>query len=171
MRKEITVIFCVLLVSFLLSATAFAEEAPKLEGPFLVTTCEQNPGAVMLRMSAIQAGVQAEHDNTLSVECLKNKEVKTLIITTGTSMKGMGAAGTNVEKEIERCTALIASAKYSVMVVVGAHIEGMARRTDSSDEASIEAIMKETDVILVVQDSDSYVFFTGYARQARQTSD
>ena len=41
----------------------------------------------------------------------------------------------------------------------------MARRTDNSDAASIEAVMKDADVILVVTDSDSDGFFTKYARE------
>ena len=77
----------------------------------------------------------------------------------------MGAAGTNVENEIARCTALIAEAKKLGMTVVGAHIEGMARRTDNSDAASIEAVMKDADAMLVVTDSDSDGFFTKYAKE------
>ena len=107
----------------------------------------------------------ANHDNKLTAEKLAATGAKTLIVTSGTSMKGMGAAGTSVENEIARCTALIAEAKKLGMTVVGAHIEGMARRTDSSDAASIEAVMKDADVILVVKDSDSDGFFTKYAQE------
>ena len=51
------------------------------------------------------------------------------------------------------------------MVVVGAHIEGMARRSDNSDQKSIDAVMGMADIILVVEDSDSDGFFTDYAAQ------
>lgn len=162
MKRNYAVGLCLCLAAVLLSAAAFAE-APKLAGPFIVTTCGQSPGAVMLRMSALQAGVQAEHDNGLTAEALAGKNAKTLIVTAGTSMKGMGAAGTNVNREIERCITLMEAARAAGMTVVGAHIEGMARRTDSSDEASIEAVMKAADIILVVDDSDSDGFFTRYA--------
>ena len=164
MKKNATALFCLCLAALLFAGMASAE-APKLEGPYLVTTCGQSPGAVMLRMSALQAGVQAEHDNALSAPALAGKKAKTLIVTAGTSMKGMGAAGTNVNTEIERCTALMEAARSAGMTVVGAHIEGMARRTDSSDEASIEAVMGAADIILVVEDSDSDGFFTRYARE------
>ncbi|GAB1486706.1 hypothetical protein MASR2M79_17570 [Aminivibrio sp.] len=39
----------------------------------------------------------------------------------------------------------------------------MARRTDSSDQASIEAVMKDADIILVIDDKDSDGYFTKYA--------
>ena len=51
------------------------------------------------------------------------------------------------------------------ILVVGAHVEGMARRTDASDEVTIKAIMPLADVILVIQDSDSDGFFTNYAKE------
>ena len=143
----------------------FAADAPKLEGPYIVTTCGQSPGAVMVKMSGMQAGVQVEAVNTLLVDGLKDKGYKTLIVTSGTSMKGMGAAGTNVDAEIARCTKLIEAAHAAGMKVVGAHIEGMSRRTDNSDAASIEAVMKDADVILVVDESDSDGFFTKYAEE------
>ncbi len=175
--KKAVVIFLVLAM---FTAVAFAAEAPaaeptpetapvmevpKLEGPYLVTTCGQSPGAVMVSMSAMQAGVKATHNNSLTAQDIAAGEFKTLIVTSGTSMKGMGAAGTNVDAEIERCMKVIEAAKAADMVIVGAHIEGMARRTDSSDAASIEAVMGAADVILVIEDSDSDGFFTQYAQE------
>lgn len=134
-----------------------------LEGPYIVTTCGQSPGAVMMNMVAVQAGLTSVNDNSLNADGLKADEYKTLIVTTGTSMKGMGAAGTDVDAEIERCVSLINAAKEAGLTIVGAHIEGMARRTDSSDAASIDAVMELADVILVIEDSDSDGFFTKYA--------
>ncbi len=147
------------------SGAPAAGEAPVFEGPYAVTTCGQSPGGVMLSMSAMQSGIKATNNNALAAADLASGEYKTLIVTTGTSMKGMGAAGTNVEAEIERCVALIAAAKEAGMVVIGAHIEGMARRVDSSDVASIEAVMELADVLLVIEDSDSDGFFTTYAAE------
>ncbi|GAB1486707.1 hypothetical protein MASR2M79_17580 [Aminivibrio sp.] len=73
----------------------------------------------MIKMSAMQVGVKAESNNQLSASDLEGTDAKTLIVTSGTSMKGMGAAGTNVDKEIERCTELIAAAKEAGIQVVG----------------------------------------------------
>ncbi len=151
-----------------LAVSAFAADVPKLEGPYIVTTCGQSPGAVMIGMSAKQAGVKADYNNKLTADDLKPNDYKTLIVTSGTSMKGMGAAGTNVDAEIDRCTKAIAAAKKAGMTVIGAHVEGMARRTDSSDAASIEAVMMDADVILVVIDSDNDGFFTKYAEEHKK---
>lgn len=163
--KKVCALFVAVIALTTLSSLAYAVEAPKLNAPFIVTTCGQSPGAVMVRMSAQQAKIKATHDNKLNVAKLAASGAQTLIVTSGTSMKGMGAAGTSVEDEIARCTELIAEAKKLGMTVVGAHIEGMSRRTDSSDSASIEAVMAGADVILVVKDSDSDGFFTNYAKE------
>lgn len=157
-------VMIILMLTFLMSP-AIAAEVPELEGPYIVTTCGQSPGAVMISMAAMQAGMKVTYNNNLVAEDLVPSEFKTLIVTTGTSMKGMGAAGTDVEAEIQRCLNVIKVAKEAGMVVIGAHIEGMARRTDSSDAASIEAIMKEADIILIVEESDSDGFFTEYAQE------
>ena len=147
------------------AAPATEVSGDSIQAPMIVTTCGQSPGAVMVNMVAVQSGFTSASDNSLTAETLDTSAYKTLVVTAGTSMKGMGAAGTDVDTEIERCTALMQAAKDAGMVVVGAHIEGMARRTDNSDEKSIEAVMGMADVILVVEDSDSDGFFTDYAAQ------
>jgi hypothetical protein len=153
-------------VSILALLAVPALALPKIETPVIATTCGQSPGAMMVKMSAMQAKVApVEASKTIDAAEIAKADCKTLVVTTGTSMKGMGAAGTDVDKEIARCTALIKAAKEKGIVVVGAHIEGMARRTDASDEASIKAVMPLADVILVIAESDSDGFFTNYAKE------
>jgi hypothetical protein len=121
---------------------------------------------MMVKMSAMQAKLAPTEDKKdLKVSDIAGKGYKTLLVTTGTSMKGMGAAGTDVDKEIARCTELIKAAKAEGMLVIGAHIEGMARRADVSDEATIKAVMPLADFILIIEDSDKDGFFTNYAKE------
>ena len=144
---------------------ADADEEVKLETPMIVTTCGQSPGAVMMSMVAMQAGLTSSYDNALSADTFEAGDLKTLVVTTGTSGKGMGAAGTDVDKEIERCTALIEKAREAGLTIVCAHIEGMARRTDSSDQASIDSILPLGDIIVALEDSDSDGIFSDYAKE------
>lgn len=137
----------------------------KLHGPFLMTTCGQSTGSVMLHMVAVSAGLASTDDHALSADTYSRGDANTLIVTTGTSGKGMGAAGTDVNDEIARCTALIEKAKADGMTIVCAHVEGMSRRTDANDQASIDAILPLADVILVVDDSDSDGLFSDYAAE------
>lgn len=50
------------------------------------------------------------------------------------------------------------------MVVITAHVEGMARRTDSADQASIDEIMPLGDAILIVAGSNPDGYFTKLAQ-------
>ena len=137
----------------------------KLEGPFIMTTCGQSTGSVMFHMLAKQAGQETTDDHALEAKDLDPSAVKTLVITTGTSGKGMGAAGTDIDAEIERCTALAQAAKDAGITVVCAHIEGMSRRTDNADQASIDNILPYADIIVVVEESDSDGLFSDYAAE------
>ena len=119
----------------------------------------------MVKMSLMQSQITpVESNNTMSASDLAGKGYKTLIVTTGTSGKGMGAAGTDVNKEIARCKELIEAAKAEGIVVITAHVEGMARRTDSADQASIDEIMPLGDAILIVAGSNPDGYFTKLAQ-------
>ena len=133
----------------------------KLVAPFAVTSCGQSPGATMLNVVAGQAKLTSVCYNAMTAANLP-AGTKTLIITTGTSGKGMGAAGTDVDMEIARCVELAKAAKAAGMLVCCAHVEGMSRRTDANDQASIDGILAIADVVLVIEDSDSDGFFTNY---------
>ncbi|MBS6216872.1 MAG: hypothetical protein KH704_08100 [Clostridiales bacterium] len=147
------------------TASTPAEFDGKVHGPFVMTTCGQSTGSVMLHMVAGQIGATSTDDHELSADTFEPGDAKTLIVTTGTSGKGMGAAGTDVNDEIERCTAVIEAAKEAGMTIVCAHVEGMARRTDANDQASIDAILPLADVIMVVEESDSDGLFSNYATE------
>lgn len=147
------------------AGAASAAEMPAVEAPVIVTTCGQSPGAVMVKMSLMQSQITpVESNNTMTTSDLAGKGYKTLIVTTGTSGKGMGAAGTDVNKEIARCKELIEAAKAEGIVVITAHVEGMARRTDSADQASIDEIMPLGDAMLIVAGSNPDGFFTKLAQ-------
>lgn len=147
------------------AGAASAAEMPTVEPPVIVTTCGQSPGAVMVKMSLMQSQITpVESNNTMTTSDLAGKGYKTLIVTTGTSGKGMGAAGTDVNKEIARCKELIEAAKAEGIVVITAHVEGMARRTDSADQASIDEIMPLGDAILIVAGSNPDGYFTKLAQ-------
>jgi hypothetical protein len=83
------------------------------------------------------------------------------MIVTGASLKGMGAAGVSIQDELERTAELIAEAQRQGIPIIGAHVEGMARRAqgaaagDNSDEMSIDAVIPNSDLIIVRQDGNA----------------
>ncbi len=145
-----------------LLAVAAAEEAtfvlpenlPPLQTPILVTTCGQSPGALMFTLICNHLGLDCTEMDLLTLaefqsQCDPSQPTqwaKVLVITTGTRLKGMGAAGVDVDSEVARCLGLIAEAKAQGMVVIVAQIEGIARRVDEYDEKSIESMSPLADL-------------------------
>src|SRR5512139_3338240 len=89
-------------------AVASPALAQKAETPVLVTSCGQSPGP--LRLTVFMKRLQIPHDlkEDASAKDLAAKPYKTLIVVTGSSLKGMGAAGVSIDDEVKRVTALIA---------------------------------------------------------------
>ena len=156
-----------------LSLINFATEQPsipKVELPLVVTTCGQSPGALMVWVLCKQIKLPCDRDDLLTAEHLKAKAdegnpYKTLIITTGTSMKGMGAAGVDIDYETARIEAIIEEAKKEGILIIGAHIEGMARRVDATDAASIATVIPESKLLLIREDSNEDGYFTKAAEE------
>jgi hypothetical protein len=169
------IVFLILMIalSFGLSGISYAIEQPsipKVELPLIVTTCGQSPGALMVWVLCKQIKLPCDRADLLKVEDLKAKAeegnpYKTLIITTGTSMKGMGAAGVDIDFEVARIKAIIEEAKKEGILIIGAHIEGMARRVDATDAASIATVIPQSNLLLVREDSNEDGYFTKAAEE------
>ena len=84
---------------------------------------------------------------------LKTKEYKTLIVTMGTSGKGMGAAGIEIDDELARVENLITEARNQGILVLGFHIEGEARRSGAC-ENSINLVAPLVDYLIVRSDGN-----------------
>jgi len=178
LKKKGFTIFSLVLVLILglflgLSLISFATEQPsipKVELPLVVTTCGQSPGALMVWVLSKQIKLPCDRDDLLTAEHLKAKAAegnpyKTLIITTGTSMKGMGAAGVDIDFEVARIEAIIEEAKKEGILIIGAHIEGMARRVDATDAESIATVIPESKLLLIREDGNEDGYFTKAAEE------
>lgn len=149
-----------------LSVPAYPQP-PTAESPVLLTSCGQSPGPVMLKVILQKVGVPFELNPLATAADLKaGKPYRSVIVVMGASLKGMGAAGISIDEEIARCGALIEAARKSGLKVIGAHIEGMKRRSqgvsagDTTDERSIDAVAPVSDILLVNRDGDSDGRFT-----------
>jgi len=176
-KKKFTIFSLVLVLTLslflglsMISFTTEKPSIPKVELPLVVTTCGQSPGALMVWVLSKQIKLSCDRDDLLTAEHLKAKAdegnpYKTLIITTGTSMKGMGAAGVDIDFEVARIEAIIEEAKKEGILIIGAHIEGMARRVDATDAASIATVIPESKLLLIREDSNEDGYFTKAAEE------
>lgn len=165
--RFMSTIIIVILIIFS-SQLIFAQEdtiLPELKTPFIITTCGQSPGGLNVFVLCKRIKLPCEKIDLLKAEDLKIKAEKgfpcnTLMIIAGSSLKGLGAAGVKIETEVTRIKNLIKKAKAQGIFIIGAHIGGMARRVDQSDEESINAVIPESDLIIVRADGNEDDYFT-----------
>lgn len=168
MKKLLNLFVILLLASTVFGADLFAQTA---EEPALLTSCGQSPGPVRLKIFMTRLNIDYDYSLMATAEDLIAKKeagtpYKTVIIVTGASLKGMGAAGVSVDDELKRTAELIAEAKKQGIKVIGSHIEGMARRSagasagDNSDELSIDAVCPNSDFMLIKAEGNSDGRFT-----------
>jgi len=154
------------LLALALAAAPAPAQTVKGFQPILVTSCGQSPAPVMMKVILQKAGLLYEIEPLATGADLKAKNPKSLIITMGASLKGMGAAGISIDDELARIGALIEEARKMKIMVFGAHIEGMKRRAqgadagDTTDEQSIDAVAPKCDCLLILKEGNDDNRFT-----------
>jgi len=149
---------------------AQSQEA-KAELPVLITSCGQSNAPTTIKVVMQRLKMAFDIDPLATPETLQAKAkagtpYKTLIITMGASLKGMGAAGIEIDDELARAAALIAEARKQGIEIIGAHIEGMKRRSqgaaagDTTDEQSIDAVAPSSAILLVYKEGNADGRFT-----------
>ncbi len=179
MRKAHPGVAALLAAAFIIalappSAAGQAPEA-KAELPALITSCGQSNGPTTIKIVLQRLKMAFDIDPLATAETLRAKAkagtpYKSLIITMGASLKGMGAAGIEIEDELARASALIAEARKTGVKIIGAHIEGMKRRSqgaaagDTTDEQSIDTVAPSSDILVVWKEGNSDGRFTTISR-------
>lgn len=165
----------VLPASALFLVLAAAPGAQKAGLPVLLTSCGQSPGPVRIQVFLKKLQLDHVYNPQATAKDLVARKAsgtpfKSVIIVTGASLKGMGAAGVSINDEIARAKDLIAEAKKQGMTVIAAHIEGMARRAqgaepgDNSDELSIDAVCPFATLLLIRKDGNEDGRFSAIAK-------
>ena len=174
MSKSRWVLFLALVLMVGLSSGFAESPVPATDLPVVITSCGQSPGATMIKVIFMKLKLEKgsfEENGLVTADELKARKdagnpVKTLIITMGASLKGMGAAGISIEDELARTADLIKEARSQGITVVGAHIEGMKRRAqgaaagDNTDEQSIDAVAPNSDLLIIKKEGNSDGRFT-----------
>ncbi len=160
-----------ILACLMLFAFASDLQSQTAQEPVLLTSCGQSPGPVRLKIFMQRLELNFDYNLMATAADLvakknEGKPYKSLIIVTGASLKGMGAAGVSIDDELKRTKALIEEAKKQGITVIGSHIEGMARRSqgatagDNSDELSIDAVCQNSSFMIIKKEGDEDGRFT-----------
>jgi hypothetical protein len=159
-------LLCAAAAGFVLAQAA----QPKASPPILIASCGQSTAPDTLNAIFHKVGVPYDVVAAATPKDLTAKPYKTLIVTMGASLKGMGAAGVSIDDELRRTSALIEAARKAKLTIVGAHIEGMSRRAqgaeagDTTDEQSIDLVAPQSDILFIRKDGNSDNRFTIISR-------
>jgi len=88
--------------------------------------------------------------------------MKTLVVVLGSSTKGLGAAGLDMDKEIARTKALLKAARDQGVKVIAMHTGGEARRGKTSNDL-IALVVPEADYTVVVASGNKDKLFNQLA--------
>jgi hypothetical protein len=127
------------------------------EQPLLITSAGQNAEVQIAAVLAKRAGLNYTLSKQAAAADLAN--MKTLVLVLGTSLKGLGAAGLDIDKERERVRGLIAAAQKTQIPLLCLHLGGEARRGQQTDDLAAEAL-PQAKMLIVVKSGNSDGFFT-----------
>jgi hypothetical protein len=127
------------------------------EQPMLITSAGQNAEVQIAAVLAKRAGLNYTLSKQATAADLPN--MKTLVLVLGTSLKGLGAAGLDLDKERERVMSLITAAQKNQLPVVCLHLGGESRRGQQTDDLITE-ILPLAKMLIVVKSGNGDGFFT-----------
>jgi hypothetical protein len=130
---------------------------PRFELPLLITSAGQSADVQIAGVLAKRAGLTAVLSKEATVDELES--IKTLALVIGVSMKGLGAAGSDPEKEKTRVTVLLEEAREKNIPLLCLHLGGEARRGELTDRM-IEAFVPLAQTAIVVKSGNKDGLFT-----------
>ena len=159
MKNEIFFSFILsgVIIGFLLVPGRGGQAEGIFEQPLLITSAGQNAEVQIAAVLAKRAGLNYTLSKQATAADLEN--MKTLVLVLGTSLKGLGAAGLDIDKERDRVIALIAAAQKIQIPLFCLHLGGEARRGQQTDDLIAE-VLPLARMLIVVKSGNSDGFFT-----------
>ncbi|MBO4316886.1 MAG: hypothetical protein J5855_01220 [Mailhella sp.] len=156
MRHFFRAALCGLGMIAMLGGAAQAADLPKLESPAIITSLGQSPDAKTLSVLAGRAKVAADYKPLATPAEIA--AVKTAFVTVGTSLKGFGSAGVNLDTEKARCKEFVKAAHDSGTYLVLVHIGGEGRR-DAMTNQLLDEFAPSADAFIVYEAGNGDGYF------------
>jgi hypothetical protein len=144
------------------TAGAGAGEGPVFEAPLLITSAGQSNDVQLAVVLAKRAGVEHTLAKLATAEDLAG--AKTLGVVVGASLKGLGAAGIDTVKEIDRVKALLAEAAKRGVPVLFLHLGGEQRRGELTD-GMVAAFLPSAKMAVIVKSADADGLFSRICKE------
>ncbi len=148
------------LIMFLTLATSILAADFHAKQPMLITAAGQSQDVTMVKILAQKAGLKFTFDKMAKPDQLKDHS--TLVLVTGGSTKGLGAANIDKDQELERVNSLIKAAHEAKMNIITMHVGGPSRRGKLSDEFN-KVTAENSDCLIIVKTGDEDQLFSKIA--------
>ncbi len=152
----------------LISTPLFAGDKPPLpktyQQPVLLTSAGQAADVLILKGLCMRAGIAIKYRPLATGDSLA--DMKALVLVTGGSSKGLGAAKGDASVEQDRVKKLIKTAQKAKLPILVFHIGGDARRGALSDPFN-KLAGEAGEVVVVVKGGDDDGFFTKIVEKSK----
>ncbi|MBE3072089.1 MAG: hypothetical protein IMZ67_03865 [Acidobacteria bacterium] len=147
-RRRQVLVFTAGVAALTVAVAAGAPAGVTFSKPGLITSIGQSSDIAIVKvMLNTQLKLGLNYKPTAQVADLAG--VKSLLLVVGASAKGLGAAGLDMDKEIERTRALLKAAKAAGVPILVLHTGGESRRGKTSNDL-IDIVVPEADYVVVV---------------------
>jgi hypothetical protein len=140
-----------------------AKPEPKLEAKFskpgLITAVGQSSDIAVVK-ALLNTRLKLGLDVKPMAETADLAGVKTLVVVLGASSKGMGAAGLNLDKEIERAKTLVKAAREKGIKILSLHVGGESRRGKTTNDLLEIVVPESAHVVVVASGNKDKIFNT-----------
>ena len=146
-----------ILIGALMIPVSGQETEGIFEQPLLLTSAGQNAEVQIAAVLAKRAGLDYSLSKLATPKDLET--AKTLVFVLGASLKGLGAAGLDMDKERARVMDLAAAARKRQIPLLCLHLGGESRRGQQTDDL-ISEILPLAKMLIVVKSGNGDGFFT-----------
>lgn len=176
-QRKTYLIFIILAMAIVLSAVILLKSQqpnnkfwsfPHLPRPIaeeraVITTAGQGPDGLIVSQLAKSLHITHDYRRIISGEDLPGR-FSSLIVTAGSSSRGLVLVNRTEEEELGRVESLIAKAKEEDMAIILIHLGGESRR-GGLNEKLLQLIAPESDYMIVLQDSNKDMYFTNLSER------
>ena len=140
---------------------ADAKPEAKFSKPGLITAIGQSSDIAVVK-ALLNARLKMGLEVKPMAQAADLADFKTVVMVLGASTKGMGAAGLDLDKELERAKALVKTAKEKGLKILGLHVGGESRRGKTTNDL-LEIVLPECTHIVVVASGNKDKLFNTLA--------
>ncbi|MCX7973902.1 MAG: DUF6305 family protein [Candidatus Aminicenantes bacterium] len=147
MKSQKMTLLSLIIVSYFLFLST-QPDLPRFWPPALITSGGQNAEVQMVAILAKRINLEHQLNKMATAQDLTN--FKSILLVLGASLKGLGAAGLDTNKEMDRVKGLIEAAQQKNIPILCLHLGGEERRGAQSDEF-IKAFLPAARMAIVVK--------------------